>query len=334
MRVTMGLIVLLGMLLSPTAPQQPDQGTWLRRAPMNEPRQEVGVAAVNGKIYVAGGFRANGTTADSVEVYDPEKDRWDFVARLPIPLHHPAAASVSGKLYIIGGTSPSGVSDALLEYDPETDQWMTKAPLPTARSAAAAAVIDGKIYVAGGSPAQRGSDFAVYDPETDWWAILPPMPTPRNHHAAAAINGKFYVVGGRPPTVPGLTVLEMYDPQSRKWTRLAPLPTPRSGIAGAVVRGCFYVFGGEGNPTHPLGIYDQTEVYNPLTNTWMRRAPLPTPRHGLGAAVLADRIYLPAGATRQGFGITSPLFLEVFLPPEGASCEEPTPPIALSRERR
>lgn len=300
---------------------------------MNEPRQEVGVAAVAGKIYVAGGFRANGTTADTVEVYDPENDRWEFVAAMPLRLHHPAAASVGGKLYIIGGTSPAGVSDALLEYDPETNRWARKAPLPTPRSAAAAAVGDGKIYIVGGSPAPRGSDVIVYDPETDTWTILPPMPTPRNHHAAVAIGAKVYVVGGRPPTVPGLTALEVYDPETKRWARLSPMPTPRSGIAGAVVRGCLYVLGGEGNPNHPLGIYPQTEGYNPLTDRWETLVPMPTPRHGMGAAVIGDKIYVPAGATRQGLGITPPLFMEVFTPPEGKSCEEPpTSAAALAPE--
>lgn len=330
MRRTSSLLVIV-LVSSPhlMVSHQTDQGTWERRAPMNEPRQEVGVAAVAGKIYVAGGFRANGTTADTVEVYDAETDRWELVAPLPLPLHHPAAASVGGKLYIIGGTSPFGVSDALLEYDPETNRWARKAPLPMPRSAAAAAVVDGKIYVAGGSPAARGSDLIVYDPETDTWTILPPMPTPRNHHVAVAIGGKFYVVGGRPPTVPGLMALEMYDPQTKKWARLNPLPTPRSGIAGAVVRGCFYVFGGEGNPNHPLGIYPQTEVYNPLTDRWETLTPMLMPRHGMGAAVIGDTIYIPAGATRQGLGITPPLFMDVFTPPGGKSCEEP--PVSAAR---
>lgn len=323
------LVLLLIPRSHPVQSPQPDLGQWQKRAPMNEPRQEVGVAAVRGKIFVAGGFRANGATADTVEAYDPENDRWEFVAPMPLPLHHPTAASVGGKLYIIGGTSPLGVSDAVLEYDPETNRWTSKAPLPMPRSAAAAAVIDGKIYVAGGSPAARGSDFAVYDPEVDQWTILPPMPTPRNHHAAVAIGNKFYAVGGRPPTIPGLTVLEVYDPETKKWARLAPVLTPRSGIAGAVVRGCFYVFGGEGNPNHPLGMYQQTEVYDPLTNNWEALAPMPTSRHGIGAAVIGDKIYVPAGATRQGFGITPPLFMEVFTPPEGKSCEAP-PAIAHS----
>jgi N-acetylneuraminic acid mutarotase len=147
------------------------------------------------------------------------------------------------------------------------------------------------------------------------------MPTPRNHHAAAAIGGKLYVVGGRPPFSPGLGTLEVYDPVKNEWATLAPMPTGRSGIAGAVVKGCLYVFGGEGNQLHPRGVYPQNEVYDPRTNTWETMPAMPTPRHGIGAGVLGNKIYIPGGATDQALGVAVPAVLEVFTVPEGKSCE-------------
>lgn len=295
---------------------QTSGGSWAKLAPMQESRQEVGVAELGGKIYVAGGFRADRSTANTVEVYDPATDKWSFVAPMPVALHHPAAVAVGGKLYVIGGTSPTGVANSTLEYDPEKNEWKVKAPMPTARSSPAAAVIDGKIYVAGGSPVGRA--FEAYDPKTDKWIQLLPMPTPRNHLAATAIGGKFYAVGGRPPLT--LNVLEVFDPSSNTWSTLAPMPTGRSGIAGAVVKDCLYVFGGEGNVNHPQGVFPQNEVYNPKTNTWESLAPMPTPRHGIGAAVIGDKIYIPGGANVQGFGVIA--VHEVFTVPEGKSCEK------------
>jgi hypothetical protein len=43
-------------------------------------------------------------------------------------------------------------------------------------------------------------------------------------------------------------------------------------------------------------------------------APLPTPRHGLGAAVVADRLYAVAGGTEPGFSLSSTV--EALLPQE------------------
>ena len=45
---------------------------------------------------------------------------------------------------------------------------------------------------------------------------------------------------------------------------------------------------------------------------------MPSPRHGIGAAVVGDRIFVPGGATVQGFGASGAH--EVFDAPSGLSC--------------
>ena len=289
---------------------------WTARAPLSEPRQEVGVAALGGQVYVIGGFRSNATIADAVEVYDPNADAWSFAAPLPTPLHHAAVATVGGKLYVIGGFTDAlflSPVASVFEYDPLGDSWTPKTPMPTARGSSAVAVVDGKIYAAGGSPAARESDFAVYDPIADGWTTLTNMPTPRNHLAAGAIAGKFYAAGGRSGGIAGITAaLEEYDPNSMLWSAKAPMPTARGGIAGVVFQDRLYVFGGEGNPAHPAGVFAQNESYDLNSNTWDSHAPMSTPRHGTGAAVLATRIHIPGGGSVEGFGVTG--VHEVFNP--------------------
>jgi N-acetylneuraminic acid mutarotase len=176
-------------------------------------------------------------------------------------------------------------------------------------------VIGGLIYVAGGAP--NGRAFEAYDPAQDQWTVLPQMPTPRNHLAAGVIGGRLYVVGGRPPLT--LAVLEVYDPATGAWSARSPMPTGRSGHAAAVLRGCLFVFGGEGNPSVGTGVFEQNEVYDPRTDTWESRVPMPTPRHGIGAAVLSGRIHLPGGASIQGFGTTGAY--EVFTPAADKTCD-------------
>jgi N-acetylneuraminic acid mutarotase len=163
-----------------------------------------------------------------------------------------------------------------------------------------AAVIGGRVYVAGGAPDSAGRTLEAYDPATDSWVSLPPMPTARNHVAGGAIGGRLYVVGGRPPLT--LSVLEVFDPVSGTWKSRAAMPTGRSGHAAAVVRGCLYVFGGEGNSASASGVFAQSELYDPGTNSWTSLTSMRTPRHGIGAAAVGSRIYLPGGATQQGFG--------------------------------
>ncbi len=62
-------------------------------------------------------------------------------------------------------------------------------------------------------------------------------------------------------------------------------------MAAALLGGRMFVFGGE----HGGGVFFQNEAYDPATDTWATMAPMPTPRHGTGAAVVGDAIYIPGG---------------------------------------
>lgn len=80
--------------------------TWSTRAPMATARSGIGVAALDGRIYVIGGegwadelngvFRAN-------EAYDPKSDSWAEVAGMPTPRHSFAKGVIDGKLYAVSG---------------------------------------------------------------------------------------------------------------------------------------------------------------------------------------------------------------------------------------
>lgn len=189
--------------------------------------------------------------------------------------------------------------------------------MPTQRSAGVAVVIDDRIYVVGGRP-PRGNDFAVYDPRQDTWTTLPDLPTARNHIAAAAIDGVLYVVGGRfgGGFQSEMTdVLEVYDPATGEWTTRSPMPTVRGGINGIAANGCFYVWGGEGQTdTHPMGVFAEVEVYNPVNDAWQRLDPMPVPVHGVtGAAFVDGWVHIPGGGTAVG-GSSGSTLHQVFRP--------------------
>lgn len=285
---------------------------WSAAPPLLEPRQEVAVAALDGRVYVVGGYRADASIADTVEVYDPATASWSFASPAPTPIHHASAAAVGGKLYLIGGFIPPFTPiNALFEYDPASARWTQKAPMPTARGSMGGAVIDGKIYLAGGSPPARERDFAVYDPMLDQWTTLPLMPTARNHLAAAAVAGKFYAVGGRSGGINGvLSTVEAFDPMTSLWSSGSPMPTARGGVAGATSGPYVVVFGGEGNLADPAGIFEQVEAYDTNADRWIKLPPMPTPRHGIAAGVIEDRVYIPGGGDNQGLGVSA--VLEVF----------------------
>ncbi len=309
-----GRILLVALLALP-ADTLAAGGRWEVRAPLGVPRQETGVAAVGQTLYALGGFE-DGTPTATVEAYDPARDQWRVVAPLPLAVHHAGAAAAGGKLYAVGGlvTGAFAAEDAVFEYDPGTDAWRARAALPTARGAVGIAVIAERIYAAGGfRDGVSVADFAVYDPAADVWAVLPPMPTARDHLAAAALDGVFYAVGGRAGGQL-FAALEAFDPAVGTWrTDLPAMPTARGGLMAAAAGSRLFAFGGEGNAANPLGVFPEVEAYDVVARRWLRLTPMRTPRHGTAAATIGGVVFVPGGASRQGFGI-SPVN-EVFLPP-------------------
>ena len=292
----------------------PESG-WSAAAPMLEARQEVCTAAIGPRVYVAGGFRTDGGTAATLEVYDTATDRWTLLAPMPEALNHCTAAAVGSRLFVFGGARGNGAtSGATLEYDPAANAWSVRTPMPTARAAAMAAAAGPRVYVAGGTPGGRALE--VYDVGADAWLSLPPMPTGRDHLAGGFASGRVFAAGGRPPLT--LAAMEAFDVASGAWSAATPMPTGRSGHAAAVVRGCLYAIGGEGNPGNPNGVFPQVQVYDPRANRWETLPDMPSPRHGMGAAVVDDRIWVPGGATVQGFGAVGTN--HVFTPPADRAC--------------
>jgi N-acetylneuraminic acid mutarotase len=291
----------------------PDAGGWIPLPPLARgPRQETGVAALGGKIYVVGGFDAAGVVVSTVEAYDPATRAWSMVAPFPRVLHHANTAAVGDKLYVVGMLADGtfrAIGDTYV-YDPATNTWSMKTALPIGqeRGAGGVAVIGTKIYVAGGFRAGNSvADFTSYDTATDMHATLPPLMQASDHLVAGAVNGVVYAIGGRFGGITGLLGnVVAFDPAAGTWSARAPMITPRGGCAAAVVRGDrIVVAGGEGNAAATSGVFPQVEVFVPASNSWYSLPNMRTPRHGTGGASIGNTFYVPGGAAVQAFGASA-----------------------------
>jgi N-acetylneuraminic acid mutarotase len=300
-------------MTSPAPPPGESAIPDLPGAPVQQPlpelpsvRQEHAVVALGDEIFVIGGFTPDVTA--SVEAFQPEAGTWRSVAPFPLSLHHANAAEVDGHILVAGfyqGASFTNALGRVFDYDPAADAWSERGVMPagTERASSCVATLDGKIYLFGGARATTVADSSVYDVAADSWQELPPLPEPREHCLAAAIGGTLYIASGRASGITGFQPNTWaFDPIASTYTRRAAIPTPRGGTAGAVLAGRLYVFGGEGNSADSSGVFPDVEAYDPLTDSWQTLPSMLEPRHGLGAAALADRIYLPGGADTQGFG--------------------------------
>ena len=167
--------------------------------------------------------------------------------------------------------------------------WVEKAPMPTPRGYLETAVVNGKICAIGGSvPIGTNEE---YDPTTDTWTTKSPMPTPEQGFAVAVFQDKIYCIGGLPYGNTGVN--QVYDPTIDSWETKAPMPTARYGLQANVLEGKIYLMGGVKLLGYNQG-YEElnvTEVYDPLSDTWADKSPMPSPS-GYVSAVVDNKIYV------------------------------------------
>jgi len=249
---------------------------------------------------------------------------WTNRIRMPTGRFGLVTASVNGIIYAIGGWSGTP-SQRVEAYNPNTNTlvaWTTRAPLPSKRHLPnGAAVINGKIYVAGGLNAEgrTTSTLFVYHVAGNAWFAKAPMPINSYGGAAAAIDGKLYVLA-TPPGQDGRftnpTRLFRYDPATNTWSERAPAPHHHHQGVVRAINGKLYVAGGMTMIDSDVSGYLQPkawvelDVYDPVTNTWSGRVPMPTARHGAVASVMDGKLYVAGGWA----GVSPVPTLEVYDP--------------------
>jgi N-acetylneuraminic acid mutarotase len=241
---------------------------WEPAAPAGVARQELYPEVLDGRIYVAGGLLSPNTGYSAhFEAWDAGQARWTRLATLPEARHHIALAGTNGRLWGIGGFS-------------------------------------------GGFPNWRAeSSVFWYEPAADRWHKGPDLTQARAEGVAAAVQGRVYWIGGRVPAFPGAshfndhedsTRAEVLDPATGRWSRLPDAPTARNSAASAVIDGRIYVVGGRTAQKQADGTLRQVnvstlEVFDPASNTWTTRQPMPQARGGLAAATHKGKLYVFGG---------------------------------------
>jgi N-acetylneuraminic acid mutarotase len=208
--------------------------------------------------------------ASSLVVSAAYAQKWTKLAPFPDPSEELLGAAAGGKMYVFCGLAPGWKPKGLVyEYDPAADKWAKKNPMPLASHHLAVTEHNGKIYAFGGFVLPQSGPPAwvpinnswEYDPATDNWKALAPMPTRRGSPVAVSAGGKIYVIGG---AVPG----------------------PNQPAV---------------HPARPHTSVGTVEEYDPATNTWRERSPMPTPRnHAVGGAV-NGKIYVIGGRVGAAF---------------------------------
>ncbi|KAM7206476.1 hypothetical protein V8F20_002825 [Naviculisporaceae sp. PSN 640] len=283
-----------------------DGGTWNSDLPPipRFPRQEhITIAIPPSSLMILGGIvpstDSNGTiipgswtTANLVQQLDTKTYIWVDQPPLPIPLNHVNAAYVDGKVYVLSGLAV------------DTDgSW---------RGTDRSWVLDLQPNIPHGKMHRLSKEYKKN--ARAGWKELPRLPTglvPRGSAAVGIHKGKIYLAGGMTVLQPweggqqdSVSSVLVFDTKKDKWVsdrqnQVPDLPEPRDHMGTAVIDGTMYVVGGRDhgqlnvrNTVFALDISNERAV----RKGWViRKGKVPTPRGGLAAASIGERIYTFGG---------------------------------------
>jgi len=222
----------------------PSSNAWTVLAPLPMPVVGAPAAAVNGHIYVFGGWNPSTWTANStVQIYDIATNTWSTGPSMPTGRSWAAVAVVNNQIYVLGGVD-GGYDTTVEMFDPSTSSWTTKAPFINGRYMPEAVAYNGEIYLIGGDSWATGSDVVfndlqIYNPQTNIWTAGTSMPTPASGLVGTGINNKIYALGGNKLAL-------IYDISSNNWSYISSNHSSDGSAGFAVVNGVAYLIGGGG----------------------------------------------------------------------------------------
>ena len=237
--------------------------------------QQAAAAALNGRIYVSGGFEAGkrysneaGGPSEALWIFNPRIGTWVDGASMPEPRIGHGLVAVDGKLYALGGKGPDAAR--VLVYDPSENKWAAiGASMPVPRVEAAYVAVGNSIYVIGGLSAsgEALSRVDIFDTAEGSWSRGPDLPSPRAGHVAVRFGNAIHVLGGEqrnpPKTYADHFVMDLSGEGG--WRKSTSLPTPRHGAVAAADGKRLVVAGGSPG----AGFYtvftesDVVEIYTP-----------------------------------------------------------------------
>ena len=192
------------------------------------------------------------------------------------------------------------VFDSLAPKAKQPGRWIARAPLPLPRSEMAwATTLNERMHVVGGYGEQRVDRHYhhVYDAAANKWIDAAPLPKGANHVGVVVQDGKLYAFGGfveqnRTPHDQAFA----YDEKANAWTALRPMPEAFGSIGCVALNGKLHLIGGAiGDSNETKASVAWHYVYDPATNAYEKRAPLPTARDHTGTVEHNGVIHVVGG---------------------------------------
>jgi N-acetylneuraminic acid mutarotase len=213
-------------------------------------------------------------------------------------------------------------------WDPGSGTWSRTGGLTHARVGASAVTLaDGRVLIVGGAASLEGPPFElgsaeVYDPTTGSWSSAGTLAEARSGFVLVALrDGGAIIAGGfgelGPTGYARLSTTERFDPVSNTWSSVDDLPFPVAGAAAIrLPDGRVLQAGGSVREpeitdaeagTYVSGLTADAVLFDPETGHWIATTPMPSPRAGASAVLLADgTVVVVGGSASEGEPFATP----------------------------
>jgi hypothetical protein len=294
---TLFMIILLTLAFSYYA----DGSPWDFGPSLNYARHGLDVVDHNGNIYAIGGWNGG----DKLEVLYSGSTSWTELAPLPTQQQGLAAAIVGDEIYTMGSYGPSNICQI---YDIITNTWKTGPSIPQALYWSTAEAVGDQIYlIAGFEPGGGGSLDTLYilDTLTGTWSQGPSLPGSIQIPASAVHGNEIYAFGN-------YGKYYKYDIGMQTWSTFTGPPSGHGYAAEAVTVGDqIFLIGGNSGSIYEA--YTNTEIFDPVAQTWTNGPDLNVGRYQFGALYLdsANSIYAVGGRDDTASSLSAVEILDV-----------------------
>ena len=193
MAIVDGLVYAVGGLngyenLSTIERYDPALNSWKYCPPMKYAVSNPGVCALNGHLYVIGGYIYNEESechnvTDLFQVFNPNTNKWKELKQLRSARSGSSACAFNSKLYCIGGWESSSTFLNLVDcYDPMLDKWETCPSMISMRYKPGVSILNNRIYICGGETLFNyyHDSIEAYNVEQRQWYFVTTMSSGRS----------------------------------------------------------------------------------------------------------------------------------------------------------
>lgn len=273
-------------------------------AKMNLARCSHGLVAVDGLLYIIGGYD-RGECLNKCEFYEPVSNSFGEMSAMTCrrgraaTVWHPSTK----RIYVLGGSDGHQELNSLEYYAFDERKWHQKVfdyELQCTNVGAIVAGVDGSdefIYLIGVRDKNAIQRHCLkYDPVNDQFSRIASLNAGRSQCALVRHRENLYVFGGH-DQIRCLNSCETFSLKENTWTPIASMIEPRRGCGAAEKDGLVYLVGG----TNGSCSLKSMEIYNITTNRFTIGPELNTPRANVAIAFVGNYLFAVGGFDGKNF---------------------------------